>query len=201
MPLPKTKDSKDRTVIKMSAAPSRRFVIANDNTVFYSGKTSKSYSLPDDQTKSAWTELKLSKESTFNDTSIVDVACGNHYTLFVTSKGNLYALGAKFWDKISQDGPDNKLGQVNLTEGWKVQRVWASYWKNETNCIIEVLTSDNKTEYHSIGEAEFGLLGQGSNEKGDKIKESKLWGKLSLPEEVTKLKQISMSGSHALAID
>jgi len=81
----------------MVAAPKRRFVLANDNTVFYTGKKSKNYSLPDDQSKDKWTELKLSKESNFDDKVILDLDCGNHYTFFVTSKGNLYALGGQFW--------------------------------------------------------------------------------------------------------
>ena len=92
------------------------------------------------------------------------------------------------------------MGQINLNEGWKAQRVWASYWRGECNCIIEV-NNENGTEYYSIGETEFGMLGQGSNEKGDKIKESKAFSKLEISDKDTKFKQISLGGSHALAID
>jgi alpha-tubulin suppressor-like RCC1 family protein len=101
LPLPQTKDKKDRTAIKIASSAKRRFVLANDNTVFYTGQKSKNYSLPDDQTKDKWTELKLSKDTYFDDKVIVDLYCGNHYTFFVTSKGNLYALGGQFWDKYA----------------------------------------------------------------------------------------------------
>lgn len=65
--LPQTKDKKDRQAIKCECAPKRRFVLADDHTVFYTGQRSKNYSLPEDQTKNAWTELKLSKSKDFDD--------------------------------------------------------------------------------------------------------------------------------------
>lgn len=200
LPLPQTKDKKDRTVIKMTAAPKRRFVLANDNTVFYTGSRSRNYSLPADQTKDKWTELSLSKEAAFDDKVIVDLACGNHYSLFVTSKGNLYALGGQFWDKYGQEVSDSKFEKVNVPEGWFVQRVWACWYKNEIVCLVEVKTA-NGIEYFSVGESETGLLGQGSNDKGEKIKQTKVFAPLALPSKDTQFKQISIGQGFALAID
>jgi alpha-tubulin suppressor-like RCC1 family protein len=85
-------------VLKMEIAPKRRFILAHDNTVFYTGSSSRSFSLPDNKKKDKWTELKLSKENSFDDKVIVDIACGNHCTFFVTSRGNLYAMGGQFWE-------------------------------------------------------------------------------------------------------
>jgi alpha-tubulin suppressor-like RCC1 family protein len=45
------------------------------------------------------------------------------------------------------------------------------------------------------------LLGQGINAKGDKIKETKVFGLLALPEKDIKFKQISVGAGFALAID
>ena len=114
--------------------------------------------MPDDSNKDKWTEFKLSKEEAFDDKLVVDVACGNHYTLFVTSKGNLYALGSHFWDKIGQEVSESKLAKVNLPESWFVKRVWASCYRQEIVAIIEAKT-ENGVEYFSAGSAEFGLLG------------------------------------------
>ena len=99
-------------------APKRRFVLADDNTVFYTGQRSRNYSLPEDQTKNSWTELKLSKDKDFDDNCITDIAVGNHYTFFVTSKGNLYALGGQFWEKYQQEVLDTKFEKVTLAEDW-----------------------------------------------------------------------------------
>jgi len=184
----------------MTAAPKRRFVLANDNTVFYTGSRSRNYSLPADQTKDKWTELSLSKEANFDDKIIVDLACGNHYSFFVTSKGNLYALGGQFWEKYAQEVSDSKFEKVNVPEGWFVQRVWASWYKSEIICLVEVKTAAG-IDYFSVGSSESGLLGQGSNDKGEKIKETKVFGLLSLPSKDIQFKQISIGQGFALAID
>ncbi|MFO0116193.1 MAG: hypothetical protein ACK521_00730 [bacterium] len=45
------------------------------------------------------------------------------------------------------------------------------------------------------------MLGQGSSAKGDKIKETKVFGLIALPEKDMRFKQISVGAGFALAID
>jgi hypothetical protein len=86
-----------------------------------------------------------------------------------------------------------------LAEGWEVQRVWACPYRTEILALIEVKTA-NGIEYYSAGSSEFGLLGQGTNDKSDKIKESKPFGLLAT-EKDTQFKQISVGHNFVLAID
>lgn len=99
LPLPQNWFKQERKCLKIASAAKRRFALCTDKTVYYTGSKSRQLSLPEDANKDKWTEFKLSKEETFDDKQIVDIACGNHYTLFVTTKGNLYAMGQQFWDK------------------------------------------------------------------------------------------------------
>lgn len=70
-----------------------------------------------------------------------------------------------------------------MVEGWEVQRVWACTFRSEILALIEVKTS-NGIEYYSAGISEFGLLGQGTNDKSDKIKDSKPFGRLDLEKDI-----------------
>jgi alpha-tubulin suppressor-like RCC1 family protein len=86
-----------------------------------------------------------------------------------------------------------------LAEGWEVQKVWACPYRAEILALIEVKTASG-IEYYSAGSSEFGLLGQGTNDKSDKIKDSKPFGLLDI-EKGTQFKQISVGHNFILAID
>jgi hypothetical protein len=87
-----------------------------------------------------------------------------------------------------------------LPQDWFVQRVWSPWGKHDIVCLIEVKTKKG-VEYFSAGYSENGLLGQGENKKGGKIKKSREFALLSMPSKDTTFKQISVGKNFALAVD
>lgn len=82
---------KNEVPSKLYCGPRQKFVIAESGKVFFVGE-STDFELPNNSTVAALKEFKLSSDEA-NAETIIDIACGNHYNLFVTNKGRLWASG------------------------------------------------------------------------------------------------------------
>jgi alpha-tubulin suppressor-like RCC1 family protein len=92
--------------------------------VFYAGESTE-FELPNNSTVTTLKEFKLSNDEA-NPESIIDIACGNRYNLYVTSKGRVWASGRQFLKRVGMDSESAVPLHLPNEPGLSVLRVWAS---------------------------------------------------------------------------
>ncbi len=85
----------------ISAGKMNMTVVLADNKILMWGVSKGQHFEGDkDPSDSSWTIAKIATDFDPASDSIVDICSGNHFTLFATSKGKLYASGMFFFDEI-----------------------------------------------------------------------------------------------------
>jgi hypothetical protein len=79
------------------------------------------------------------------------MACGTHFTLFVTKNGHLYGTGKSFLSVIGLENTGS-FKKIDLPKDHDAKRVWVSKAKKNFLAIIEVQNkSTNETYLVSTG--------------------------------------------------
>jgi len=107
-------------VKKISVGSESVTVLLENNTIFQKG-SSNSFHFKNNESKSVFTKTEIwDKESQQN---IVDVACGQDFSMVVTESGQVWAWGNEFLDIIDQSS-ETPI-QIKTPVGLLAKRVWA----------------------------------------------------------------------------
>lgn len=126
----------------VGVSPNSCWVVLNNGKIFYKG-VSSNYHFPNNESSaSSFKEFKL-WENEENKEDIVDIAVGNTFTLFLTQKKKLWAVGEAFLGAL--DIQSTKPAQLNqkIPQGMTPLRVWASASTSHLVAFVEV--EDPKT--------------------------------------------------------
>lgn len=115
---------KDQKIKDIFLGHKTRFVITESGKCFMQG-SSKQFNLPKDESVSAFKEFKLPDDTE----EIVHVSCGNHYTVYTTKSGKVWATGRQFLKRlgIDSDIPNPLPNPTNL----KVVKSFTSTTKDQ----------------------------------------------------------------------
>lgn len=102
-----------------------RFVISQTGKVYAQGE-SKSFNLPNDQSMSSFKEFKLPESST---EEIIHISCGNHYTVYTTKSGKVWATGRQFLKRLGIDS--DVPVQLPVPSEYKVVKSFTSSTKEQ----------------------------------------------------------------------
>jgi len=136
----------------------------NDKVEFWGyNKEGDHYSATADPNADHWEIAKM--EELDKDDTIIDLASGTHFTLFVTKNGHLYGTGKSFLSIIGMEN-SGSFKKIELPKDHEAKRVWVSKAKKNFLAIIEMHNkSNNETYLVSIGQvSEAGLLGLGTDD-------------------------------------
>ena len=87
--------AKDEVPKKIFIGSKQQFVLAKSGKCFFVGM-SKEFCLPGDSTVNKFKEFKLTSDEALAD-SIIDIAIGNNFIIYVTTKGKVWASGKQFF--------------------------------------------------------------------------------------------------------
>lgn len=191
-----TKVSKlDDKVRLCKVAPTSCWVVLNNNKIFYKG-ISTDYHFPNNESSSsAFKEFKLWENEEHKE-DVIGLAVGNPFTLFLTQKRKLWAVGEAFLTTLDASSQRPVTLNQKLPQGLTPLRIWASTSPSHRVAFVEVEdpASGQKTLL-SAGASENGLLGQGNKKSSIKFKP------LDYDASKTTFTQLCVSGDAALAID
>lgn len=173
-----------------------RFVITKSGKTFFCGQIKNSVEWPNQmQPTPEMKEFKLSNDANFEQ-KIIHVSCGSFYNIFLTNKGQIWAIGEKILERMNNSNRETPQ-KVTLPDGHFANGIWAGYEKRNPLIIANLKNNTTgETGLWSIGYSDKGQLGQ-----GDGRDSSNSFVKLDYDHSAIQFVKVAVHENSALAID